>query len=78
MKFNIKVLLFVLISIKTECQLTNLNKFYSENLTEKHEKNIGVYEISVYKIDGKIYESYQCDKFTSEKRQNSSQIIKNY
>jgi hypothetical protein len=51
------VFLFVLISIKTNCQLNNLNKFYSEELTEKHERNTGVYEVSVYKIKGKIYES---------------------
>jgi hypothetical protein len=56
MKFKV-VFLFILISIKINCQLSNLNKFYSENLTKNHEKNIGLYEISVYKIKGEIYET---------------------
>lgn len=65
-KFKI-LILFLIVSIKANCQLNNLNKFYSEDLTEKHERNIGVYEISVYNIEGKIYETDQRTFFSSEK-----------
>lgn len=63
-----KIFFFILlISIKTNCQLTNLDRFYSENLTKKHEKNISVYKIKVYKIAGKIYETDEKTFFSMDK-----------
>lgn len=53
MKFNIIVLLLFLASIKANCQLDRLRKFYSEKLNDANMNN----SFTIYKINGKIYKT---------------------
>ncbi|MDH6254455.1 hypothetical protein M2347_004182 [Chryseobacterium sp. H1D6B] len=65
MNSQFRILIFVLlISIKGNCQLETLGKFYAEKLNEKNDDNT----TAIYKIKGKKYEKNNGALFFADKK----------